>query len=313
MPPRYLLTQAQSFLPTCACRIPAVLPAFPLRTQARFASLLGDLQNVPTSYSKAIRLGRGPSSGKGKTSGRGHKGQKQHGKVPAGFTGGQTKLEVTNPTRGKDNENFSSDLAPLNIDRIQEWIDQGRIDPSKPITIRELYRSRCVNRIGEGIKLLGRNSTALRSPIHITVSRASSSAIAAVERAGGTVTTRYYTEFSVKKILAGLMHPTISLRSHPTTQPFELPFASGTSFPIRDQSLLALPRTSNEGEIFKYRLPDPIRRKDQEYYRDAAHRGYLQHEVAEGEGPSLFFRPRPEGIPVARTKKVKKVDENKLW
>ena len=58
--------------------------------QTRSASILGSLSDTPGSYNKRIRRGRGPSSGKGKTSGRGHKGQKQHGKVPANFNGGQT-------------------------------------------------------------------------------------------------------------------------------------------------------------------------------------------------------------------------------
>lgn len=173
----------------------------------------------------------------------------------------------------------------------------------------------------------------MRTPIHITVSRASTAAIAAIEKAGGTVTTRYYTKFAVQKIMAGQMHPTISLRSHPTTQPYELAFATGAPYPVPDPSLLtnqagpeskaaALPagpmnplweKMQEVRRQFKYRLPDPIRRKDQEYYRDVAHRGYLQHEVAEGEGPSLFFRPRPEGVPITRAKKEKKVDENRLW
>ena len=71
--------------------------------QCRFASILGDLRDVKASFKKRIRRGRGPSSGKGKTSGRGHKGQKQHGKVPAGFQGGQTPLHITHPEKGEVN------------------------------------------------------------------------------------------------------------------------------------------------------------------------------------------------------------------
>ena len=68
--------------------------------QLRHASILGNLSDVPEAYNKRIRRGRGPASGKGKTSGRGHKGQKQHGKVPAGFNGGQTPDEVVRGKRG---------------------------------------------------------------------------------------------------------------------------------------------------------------------------------------------------------------------
>lgn len=71
--------------------------------QTRAASILSNLSDNPGAYNKKIRRGRGPSSGKGKTSGRGHKGQKQHGKVPFGFNGGQTKDEDTNPIRGLNN------------------------------------------------------------------------------------------------------------------------------------------------------------------------------------------------------------------
>ena len=66
----------------------------------RAASVLSSLSDNPGAYHKKIRRGRGPASGKGKTSGRGHKGQKQHGKVPRGFNGGQTKDEDVNPIRG---------------------------------------------------------------------------------------------------------------------------------------------------------------------------------------------------------------------
>jgi large subunit ribosomal protein L15 len=74
-----------------------LLPQF---QQTRNASILASLSDNPTAYNKRIRRGRGPSSGKGKTSGRGHKGQGQHGKVPAGFNGGQTKEIIVHGERG---------------------------------------------------------------------------------------------------------------------------------------------------------------------------------------------------------------------
>ena len=101
MPPRLQLLQtcsalfsnSPSFIPLLA---PFLLPA----QQQRTASILSSLSDNPGAYSKKIRRGRGPASGKGKTSGRGHKGQKQHGKVPAGFNGGQTKEEITKGPHG---------------------------------------------------------------------------------------------------------------------------------------------------------------------------------------------------------------------
>lgn len=71
--------------------------------QTRGAHILGSLSDNRGSYNKRIRKGRGPASGKGKTSGRGHKGQKQHGKVPTGFQGGQTPLEKVKGRRGFKN------------------------------------------------------------------------------------------------------------------------------------------------------------------------------------------------------------------
>lgn len=72
----------------------------PQSQQTRNTSILASLSDNPTAYNKRIRRGRGPASGKGKTSGRGHKGQGQHGKVPAGFNGGQTKDIIVHGERG---------------------------------------------------------------------------------------------------------------------------------------------------------------------------------------------------------------------
>lgn len=77
---------------------------YPFLTQQRSASILSSLSDTKGAYNKRIRRGRGPSSGKGKTSGRGHKGQKQHGKVPAGFNGGQTPDWVVAGSRGFKNQ-----------------------------------------------------------------------------------------------------------------------------------------------------------------------------------------------------------------
>lgn len=76
-----------------------------LCTQHRTASILSALSDNPGAYNKKIRRGRGPSSGKGKTAGRGYNGQKQHGKVPRGFNGGQTPDHIVNPIRGAENRN----------------------------------------------------------------------------------------------------------------------------------------------------------------------------------------------------------------
>ncbi|KAI9683934.1 MAG: YmL10 [Trizodia sp. TS-e1964] len=244
--------------------------------QQRCASILGSLSDNPGAYSKRIRRGRGPSSGKGKTSGRGHKGQKQHGKVPKGFQGGQTPLEIVHGKRGFENQ-LSLDMTPINLGTIQRWIDQGRLDPSKLITVKELAQSRCLHGVKDGVKLLAAKADCLRTPINILTSRASAAAIKAVEAVGGSVTTRYYTATSINRILLGKSSP-----------------------------------TGNAGR-FEYRLPGPSHRKDIEYYRDEAHRGYLSHLVPEGEGPSLFFKTPGKGISDKKKKAKVESANDRLW
>lgn len=201
-------------------------------------------------------------------------------------------------------------MAILNLDHLQEWIAQGRIDPSRPITLKELGQSRCVNplKIRDGIKLLARarGSEKLTVPINIVVARASAAAIAAVEAAGGSVTTRYYTPSSVMRIFQGKTDPINSLLSQPNPR-------------------LQMPRFTANGvvepeptKVWQHRLPDPAGRKAIEYYRDPAHRGYLSYQVAEGQGPSLFFKaPRPAGVERPRSseksKRAAAAAANRLW
>lgn len=166
----------------------------------------------------------------------------------------------------------------MNLDRLQTWINQGRIDPTRPITVKELADSRCATNIKDGIKLLARGATQLQHPLQIIVSRASASAIAAIEAAGGTITTRYYTRMAIQRILRGRTDPANSLLS-----PKHIPVV------IVDGKSLS--GNVGAGGGFLHRLPDPTGRKDIEYYRDPAHRGYLSHQVQEGEGPSLFHKP----------------------
>ncbi|PWW76909.1 ribosomal protein L15 [Tuber magnatum] len=185
--------------------------------QCRFVSILGDLRDVRASFKKRIRRGRGPSSGKGKTSGRGHKGQKQHGKVPAGFQGGQTPLHITHPEKGEANL-FALEMSPLNLDRLQIWIDQGRIDPAKPITFKELVDTRCLHGIKDGVKLLARGKQVFKTPIDITVSRASREAIKAVEDAGGKIVTRFFNKNGVRAVVHPERYPPDVRLANPTAR-----------------------------------------------------------------------------------------------
>lgn len=101
MPPRIALLLAQA-----TARPPTTIASFLVpfvHLQARSASILSSLSDNPGAYSKKIRRGRGPSSGKGKTSGRGQKGQKARGKVPKQFNGGQTPESITHGKMGFNN------------------------------------------------------------------------------------------------------------------------------------------------------------------------------------------------------------------
>ena len=198
-------------------------------------------------------------------------------------------------------------MAPVNLNRIQYWINAGRLDPTQPITLKELNKSRCTHGVKDGVKLLARGKEELSTPINIIVSRASAEAIHAVEKAGGTVTTRYYSDFAIKKIKKGEMDPIHSLQSRITMAPDTSAAAETTADAI-----------SEGGRKYKYRLPDPTSRKHMEYYRDEAHRGYLSHMVEEGHGPSLFFKTPGMGRRDGKKKdgkegKANKGGENRLW
>ncbi|KAJ5902040.1 54S ribosomal protein L10 [Penicillium taxi] len=311
MPPRLLglPMQLQQFVARPFQQSSPLAFLIPQVQQSRPISILSALSDNPSAYNKRIRRGRGPASGKGKTSGRGHKGQKQHGKVPARFNGGQTADIVVSGERGGKNP-FSVDMAPVNLERIQEWIDQERIDPKRPITLRELTKSRCIHKVKDGVKILGGASEGatnpLKQPIHVVVSRASASAIASIEAAGGSVTTRFYTPSSIRHILHKESHPFISLAWSPQSAPKELLLADKIGEDASESTIM-------KSLGLKYRLPDPTNRRDVEYYRDPAHRGYLAHLLKPMESPSLFFRSPEERKSAAGVKKEKVLPENRVW
>ena len=222
-------------------------------------------------------------------------------------------------------------MVPLNLHTLQSWIDQGRIDPSRPITLKELRESNCVGKIKDGVKLLADGAVKLRQPVNIVVSRASASAIAAVEKQGGSVMTRFYTPFAIRRILRGQTDPINSLRSSRMVAAVddEADVGDGEAYQVTDSveasdgldsqsaqssfASVAVSMSSSSG--YTHRLPDPTSRKDFEYYRDPAHRGYLSHTVTEGQTPSLFFKEPKIGTTVVGKRAVKKaaVAENRIW
>lgn len=204
---------------------------------------------------------------------------------------------------------FAVDMVPINLSRIQLWVDQGRLDPSKPITIKELSDANCVANIKDGVKLLAGGSESLRTPLHIVVSRASTASITAVESAGGSVMTRFYTPFAIQRILRGTTDPVVSLKS-------QLINASEVEGGERLEGGESATQQSHSG--FLHRLPDPTSRKDIEYYRDPAHRGYLSYMVGQGQTPSLFFKAPRTGPPTEITSRKSRgkdtsANENRMW
>jgi large subunit ribosomal protein L15 len=133
-----------------------------------------------------MRVGRGIGSGKGKTSGRGGKGQTARTGVRIkGFEGGQMPLHRRLPKRGFNNI-FALDLNVINLDRIQAAVDRGALDTKDTLDVGALVRAGVLRRAKDGVRLLGRGE--IKTPVRLSVHGASKSAIAAVEKAGGSVT-----------------------------------------------------------------------------------------------------------------------------
>ena len=141
------------------------------------------------------RVGRGIGSGKGKTAGRGHKGQKSRSGVSLlGFEGGQMPLYRRLPKRGFKNP-FSKDFSEINLGKLQVAIDTGKIDSKKDINYKVLQQAGIVSKSKNGLKLLSKGE--LNAKVTIEVSGASKAAIAAVEKVGGKV--RFTAKIEVSK------------------------------------------------------------------------------------------------------------------
>ena len=148
---------------------------------------LNELRDRPGSRLKSKRLGRGIGSGKGKTSGKGVKGQKaREGVSLNGFEGGQLPIYRRLPKRGFYNH-FRKEYAPVNLGALDAAIEAGKIDGSQPITEATLFAAGLATNNKDGIRLLGEGK--ITRAITVTVSGVSATAKAAVEQAGGSVTT----------------------------------------------------------------------------------------------------------------------------
>jgi large subunit ribosomal protein L15 len=146
---------------------------------------LNEISDNAGSRQSRMRVGRGIGSGKGKTGGRGGKGQTARTGVRIkGFEGGQMPLHRRLPKRGFNNI-FALKLSVVNLDRVQAAIDRGALDGKDTIDVEALVRSGVLRRAKDGVRLLGKGE--IKAAVQFTVHGASKSAIAAVEKAGGSV------------------------------------------------------------------------------------------------------------------------------
>jgi len=147
---------------------------------------LSELSDRPGARKTRRRIGRGIGSGKGKTGGRGGKGQTaRSGVAIKGFEGGQMPLHRRLPKRGFTNV-FRKEYNEVNLGRVQRAIDAGKLDPAATIDVEALIKAGVLRRGRAGVRLLG--SGEIKAKVAITVAGASKSAVAAVEKAGGSVT-----------------------------------------------------------------------------------------------------------------------------
>lgn len=171
-----------------------------LLTSFRNISYLGKLEPFEGAVTQYKRLGRGPASGKGKTSGRGQKGQKARGKVPKWYEGGQTPFYKRFPIIGfkRPHRKIYHDI---NLERIQDFWNTGRIplNPGETLTIKVMKDCGIISgTLKDGAKILANGKEDYNVPLSIEASKASLSAIRAIENLEQKFTAVYHSELGLK-------------------------------------------------------------------------------------------------------------------
>ena len=161
---------------------------------------------------KFKRLGRGRASGKGKTSGRGHKGTKARsgGSVHPRFEGGQTPLSKRLPKWGMSRKAFVDPLNTVNFAKLYYFIQKGRLDTTKTITINSMFEAGVFSDVKYGVKLLAKGVELIDRPLNIEITEASMSAIKAVNEKGGSVVLKYRTPKQIQYHLKPYKFPLLS-------------------------------------------------------------------------------------------------------
>jgi len=146
---------------------------------------LNEIRDNEGAHKKRMRVGRGPGSGKGKTAGRGVKGQKSRSGVAiGGFEGGQMPLYMRMPKRGFNNPGALK-LAEVNLWRLQDAIDAKKLDIKGEIKGDALVAAGVIRRVKDGVRILGTGE--IKSKLNLVVWSASAGAVKAIEAAGGTI------------------------------------------------------------------------------------------------------------------------------
>ena len=148
---------------------------------------LNELSDRPGATKARKRVGRGIGSGSGKTAGRGGKGQTARtGVAIKGFEGGQMPLHRRLPKRGFNNI-FRKNYNEVGLGRVQEAIDAGKIDAKKPVNALALREAGLIRRVKDGVRILGNGE--IKAAVSFEVAGTTKPAAAAIEKAGGSVTT----------------------------------------------------------------------------------------------------------------------------
>ncbi|MEM6762117.1 MAG: 50S ribosomal protein L15 [Pseudomonadota bacterium] len=146
---------------------------------------LSDLRDNPGATKARKRVGRGIGSGRGKTAGRGVKGQKSRSGVAInGYEGGQMPIHMRLPKRGFNNP-FGKSLNIVSVGRLQQAVDAGKLSAEGTITVTELVAAGVLRRAKDGVRVLSDGE--LSAPLRLSVWGASKAAVAAIEKAGGSV------------------------------------------------------------------------------------------------------------------------------
>jgi large subunit ribosomal protein L15 len=145
---------------------------------------LNELSDNPGATKKRMRVGRGIGSGKGKTAGRGVKGQKARtGVAIKGFEGGQMPLHRRLPKRGFNNV-LALEYNEVSLTKVQAAIDAGKLDKKAPVTAESLKAAGVIRRVKDGVRILGGE---IKAKVAFEVAGASGPAAAAIEAAGGSL------------------------------------------------------------------------------------------------------------------------------